>query len=158
MTRRYNLRRIKQHECYTAPELVALFKVSLGTVRRWAMDGLRPIDRRRPHLYLGSNVAVFLKARQKPHEPLAPGEFFCVCCKAKRRAASEVLGLILRSPTTVDLTAACAACGRRLFRRTRISEIDQKVGLAKLICEEATITVTGNREPHQMSLFEGIGQ
>ena len=68
MSRRHNLRRIKRRQCYSAIELACLLKVNIGTVRRWCMQGLRPIDAHRPYLYLGEHVAEFLRHRAKPVE------------------------------------------------------------------------------------------
>lgn len=84
MTRRHNLRRIKLRQSYTASELADTLSVNLGTIRRWGKEGLEPIERRRPFLFLGEYVVDFLEGRRKPRRPLGPGELLCVRCKVAR--------------------------------------------------------------------------
>ena len=152
------LRRLKQHQCYTAPELAALLKVNLGTVRRWSMEGLRPIERRRPFLFLGKHVADFLRGRRPPPIKLAPGELLCVRCNAARFPGNFTVRLIPRGPTTVDFAGLCGTCGCGMLRRSRISEIEQNLGPSRVACGDDQTTISSDREPHQMSLFEDIGQ
>jgi hypothetical protein len=150
------VQRAKTHVCYTAKEVAQLFKVNIGTVRKWVAAGLRPIDRHVPHLFLGSSLASFLSARNKPHEPLLPGEFFCVCCKGKRLPAGNRVGLLARSETTADFTANCSQCGRRLYRRVRLSEVQEKLGPARLTHDDASTTISSSRDPHQTALYEEL--
>ena len=124
-----------------------MFEVNIRTVRKWIADGLTPIDRHVPHLFLGSRVAAFLSARNKPYEPLAPGEFFCVGCKGKRLPTHNQLGLIARSATTADFTADCSECGRRLFRRVRLSEVREKLGPARLTHQDESTTISSSSNP-----------
>ncbi len=156
MTRRHNLRLIKQHECYTASELAAVLKVNVGTVRRWSMEGLRPIERRRPFLFLGKHVADFLRARKPPPIKLAPGELLCVRCNAARLPCNLTVHLIPRGPTTVDFAGRCGTCDCGMLRRSRISEIKQNLGPCRVASGDDQTTISSDCEPHQMSLFGSI--
>src|SRR4051794_22147071 len=81
MSRRHNLRPIKRCQSYSAIELACLLRVNIGTVRRWCMQGLMPIDTQRPYLFLGEHVAEFLRRRARPRFKLDPGELLCVGCR-----------------------------------------------------------------------------
>lgn len=116
MTRRHNVQRAREHLCYTARELAALFYVDIRTVRKWIAAGLKPIDRHVPHLFRGTAVREFLRARNKPFEPLQPGEFYCVACKAKRLPMDGIVALIPRSETTADFKGRCCHCRRHVYR------------------------------------------
>ncbi len=149
MTRRHNLRRVHRNRAYSAPELAELLAVNLGTVRRWSMLGLRPIDRKRPFLYLGSAVAEWLGARAQPRQPLAPGELYCIPCKARRIPLGGVVRLIPRASTTVDFHGRCPVCGRELFRRVRVTEIGRKLGGCRIAYEDSPMTIRRESEPLQ---------
>jgi hypothetical protein len=128
MTKRYDPRRAKAHLTYTAGELCIVFGVGIGSIRKWHKDGLAPIDRARPFLYAGSEVASFLAARNKPREPMSPGHIYCVACKAPVFPADGVVDIVARTPTSKDIRGSCPTCGRRIFRRVRISELAAKLG------------------------------
>lgn len=136
MTRRHNPLRVKLDATYTAREIAERFAVDVRTVRKWISNGLRPIDRHVPHLFYGRHVRTFIQNLNKPYEPLGPGEFFCVVCKAKREPALGAVWLTPRSDTTADYTAHCSACSRKIHRRVRLSEIHLHLGSAHLIHED----------------------
>lgn len=141
MSRRHNLRRIRKLQCYSALELAAVLKVNIATIRRWGSEGLEPIERRRPFLYLGQAAADFLAARAQPRQPLAPGELYCTPCKQRRLPVDAVVRLIPRSSTTVDFSGPCPVCGRSLFRLCRIDEISANLGPCRIAYEDDATTV-----------------
>jgi hypothetical protein len=156
VSRRHNLRRIGKRRTYTADELAGLLKVNILTVRRWCQLGLKPIERRRPFLFLGEDVARFLEARSQPRQPLAPGEFYCAPCKTRRFPLGHVLRLIPRAPTNVDFNGACPVCRRALFRRVRIAEIGDKLGPCRVAREDETTPICGSGNPPQTARYEEI--
>lgn len=156
MSRRHDLRRLKKHQAYTAPELAAVLRVNIATVRRWSMEGLRPIERRRPFLFLGEQVATWLAARVKPHRSLAPGELLCVRCNAPRLPRNYTLTLIPRSATTMDFHGHCEVCGLASFRRVRIAEIDLKRGPCRIAREDDAATVRRAGDSPQTASFEEL--
>ena len=152
MSRRHDLRRLRKHQSYTALELAAVLKVNILTVRRWCMEGLTPIERRRPFLFLGEHVAIWLAARVKPHRSLAPGELLCVRCNAPRLPRDLELSLIPRGPTTMDFYGYCEVCDLPSFRRVRIAEIEQKSGPCRITYEDAEVTVRRTSNSPQTEL------
>ena len=64
-----NQRRVKIHRPYTIEDLAATLNVHKNTIRRWAKDGLDPIDDRRPMMFRG--IEWFNAANYKPEaEPI----------------------------------------------------------------------------------------
>lgn len=156
MSRRHNLSRLRRTQTYTAPELASVLQVNIATVRRWGMEGLQPIERRRPFLFLGAQVATWLAGRVKPHRPLAPGELLCVRCNAPRLPRDRMLSLIPRSPTTMDFHGHCEVCGLGSFRRVRIAEIDLKRGPCRIAHEDDAVTVRNSGGSPQKGLCEEV--
>jgi hypothetical protein len=152
MTRRHNPLRIKQDATYTAREIAEAFKVTVNTVGKWKAAGLHPIDRHVPFLYHGRDIQAFVRRRNKPYEPLGPGEFFCICCKGKRLPAHGQVWLTPRSERTADYTADCCGCGRRLYRRVRLSEVHRHLGAAELIHEDGKAHVGKGSDSPRSSL------
>jgi hypothetical protein len=156
VTRRHNPLRAKQDASYTAKEIALLFRVNIRTVRKWIANGLIPIDRHVPHLFYGRDVQAFIRKLNKPHEKLGPGEFFCVCCKGKRVPAGGLVWLTLRSERTADYTADCEGCGRKLYRRVRLSEVQDHLGTARLFHEDERAHVSRVSDAHCDALREEI--
>ena len=156
MSRRHNLRLLKRHASYTAVELADVLNVNIVTVRRWCGEGLQPIARRRPFLFLGSDVADWLAARHAPRVRLAPGQLYCVACRAPRIPRDYLVEREPLSATSINFVGSCPVSGHRMRRSVRISEIADKLGVCTLACEGDAMTMVQDREPHQMSLFEGV--
>lgn len=158
MTRRHNLRRLRRNWPYKSVELAKTLSVNIGTIRRWTKEGLAPIERRRPFLFLGSDVGDFLAKKVKKHEPLKPGELLCVRCNGARLPEALMVQLVPRSATTVDFSGACERCGLTMYRRVRVSEIIQKLGPCSIASQDEKVTVCSSRAPVQMSLFGELAQ
>ena len=70
-----NHRLVKIHRNYTVEEVAGLFGVHRNTVRAWVKRGLPMIDRKRPMLIHGRDLAAFLQARRlKNKQTCQPGE------------------------------------------------------------------------------------
>jgi hypothetical protein len=148
VTRRHNPLRIKLDHSYTAAEIAERMDVHIRTVRKWIAKGLTALDQRVPHLFHGRQVQEFVRKLNKPYEPLGPGEFFCICCKRATRPAGGQVWLTPRSPMTADYTGACETCGRRLYRRVRISEVHDHIGSARLIHDDAATHISKGGNAH----------
>ena len=141
MTRRYDARRVKASLSYTSSELADLLDVTVLTVYRWAGDGLTPIDGRRPRLFAGAAVATFLRAKNKPRQPLQDGQIYCVACKAACWPFGHAAEVVMRSQTTADVVGTCPRCLRRVFRRVRLDQLNVKTGDLTLRYEDNTIAL-----------------
>lgn len=147
MSRRHDLRLLKKHANYTASELAKVLKVNILTIRRWCKLGLKPIDQKRPYLFIGGHVAEFLAARHKPRQPLMPGEIYCVACRQPRVPAGGLVNLQPISDTTANFIGTCPTSGHRIRRRVRIDEIAFKLGNCQVADEDDATTLVGNGEP-----------
>lgn len=154
MTRRHNPLRAKQDATYTAKEIAELFDVNIRAVRDWISKGLAPIDRHVPHLFHGRHIQEFIRKLNKPYEPLGPGEFFCICCKGKAQPRNGLVWLTPRSHSTADYTGDCTGCGRKLYRRVRLSEVHLHLGPARLIHEDERAHVSKDGDALRESLLE----
>jgi hypothetical protein len=156
VSRRHDLRRIKRSHCYSAVELASLLKVNIGTIRRWCMEGLRPIDSHRPYLFHGEQVAAFLESRIPPKISLGPGELLCVTCRTARPSRGGFVAVEPRGPTTVNFVGRCATCGRKMVRRVRIAEIAEKLGTARIASGDEIATISSGHNPDQTQSFEEL--
>jgi len=156
VSRRYNLRRLSPDATYYAREVAAKLKVNLGTVRRWCMQGLAPIDRKPPFLFLGSDVAAFLASRAVPRTKLAPGQFYCTACRAAREALDGIVRLKPRTATCVTLTGTCPACGHGLNRHVCVAELAEKIGRARIASEDETATIKRTADSPQTSSVKEV--
>ncbi|HYD12859.1 MAG TPA: hypothetical protein VEC11_08425 [Allosphingosinicella sp.] len=132
MSRRHDVRRIKAHFTYSADELARTLDVNVRTVRKWKAEGLRPIEGLYPQVFAPQEIVRFIQARQQPRQPLAPGEIYCVACKRAQRPAGDVVNVVPRWSTNVDLVGVCPSCARHIYRR---------VSLGKLECDRGTLGV-----------------
>jgi len=153
MSRRHNLRRISLRSCYSAAELADTLDVNMGTIRRWCAEGLQPIERRRPFLFLGADVAAFLSTRHKPRQPLEAGEIYCVACRTPRQPLEGRVILEQRG-SGVNFVGICPVSGHAIRRRVRVSEIGAKLGTCHIAREDDATTMKGDGQPHRMSAYD----
>lgn len=156
MSRRYNLQRLSPDATYYASELATKLRINIGTVRRWCMQGLAPIDRKRPFLFLGADVIAFLKARAVPRIKLAAGQFYCVPCRSARESVDSIVRLKPRTATCVTFTGTCPACGHGLNRHVTIAEIAEKLGQATIAAEDEPATIKRSQESVQTSPLKEV--
>ena len=117
-SRRHNPRAVKLNRSYTVDEAARALRVSEATIRRWiSKDGLPVIDDKRPFLILGGDLIDFLKARTRPRSPCGPGEFYCVRCRAPRRAAEGMADFMPLTPSRGNLIAICESCDTLMHRQ-----------------------------------------
>lgn len=138
MSRRYDLRLIKQHWPYSATELAEALNVCISTVRVWTRAGLRPVPGIWPYVYPAADIVSFLKAREHPRQPLGPGEIYSVAVRGPRVPVGGVVDLVPRSETSADIVGTCPDTGRRIHRRVRLSKLAEALGTLKVRCEDAS--------------------
>ena len=155
MTRRYDPRRAKRHRSYSALELSALFRVSIGAVRNWTSNGLTPLKGIWPFCFAGSDVQDFLAQFNKPRQPLQSGELYCVACKRAIRPEDSTVDFCPLTPTSGDLIGTCPHCLRRPHRRVRKAEILEKTGNLKVRFEDGSVAFAGDGNPARTGPFEG---
>lgn len=149
MTRRHDVRRLKAHRTYTAAELAHVMKVNITTISRWRRDGLAAIDDRVPYLYAGATAAEFLRKRNKPRQPLQPGEIYCVTCKRPCAPLGGAVDLVPRTSTSGDFTGTCPRCSRTVLLRVRVADIEARRGTLTVRYEDETVPISSNgTAPH----------
>ncbi len=123
-TRHPNHRLAKIHRNYTVDEVARLFSVHRNTVREWIKRGLPIIDRVRPTLILGIDLASFLnKRRLQGKQPCGPGELYCVRCRRPRLPAERMAEYKPVTDTLGNLIALCPDCHGVMNRRTSIAKL-----------------------------------
>jgi hypothetical protein len=155
MSRRHNLRRIKQHRNYTAAELAETLRVCISTVRVWTGDGLRPIPGTWPYLFAPAAIVAFLKQREQPRQPLAPGEIYSVAVRGPRVPVDGIVDLIPRSATSADIAGTCPDTGRRIHRRVCLSNLAEVLGTLKVRCEDGGVPIGSSRDASRTEQLKG---
>ena len=91
--RRADWRRVKSLLSYTVDEAARTLEVHRGTIRHWIKkQGLPVLAERRPHLILGRDLVVFLKAlRQSRKQKCGRGEIYCLKCRVPRKPVEGLL-------------------------------------------------------------------
>jgi hypothetical protein len=111
MARRFRTQAIKANKAYRIDELADAAGVTAPTVRNWIGAGLQLVDTNRPTMIMGFHALDFLKARKaKASRPLAPGEFYCLRCKAPRMPLGGLADYVPLSATGGRLKALCTVC------------------------------------------------
>ncbi len=137
-SRRHNPRRAKTHFSYTIYGVAELYDVSRPTVRHWLANGLAPNDSGKPILIHGSELNRFHASRREAKKrPCAPGELYCLGCKAPRRPAGLMADYTPGASACGTVTGICPVCDRMM---------SQRVNDARLARFRAELDVT-NRPP-----------
>ena len=136
-----NWRLVKTHRSYKTEELSRLFGLHKNTVRAWLKQGLTPIDNRRPALFHGATVAAFLRTRrEKAKRPCAPGQLYCLRCRAPKDPAGDMADYVPITETRGNLRGLCPACEGWIHRGVRKADLPAIQG--KLV---VTITAAPSR-------------
>jgi len=116
MARRYDLRRVKIHRCYTVAEAAKLLGACRLTVSRWIKRGLPLVEQKRPLLIHGSELLAFHKAQRPKPKCGRPGELYCVRCRTHRRPGADMVEYIPKTPTIGLLRGVCPECHALMSR------------------------------------------
>ncbi len=101
------------HMSYTIKELLPLLHVGEKSFQRWIDRGLKVVPgSKRPILILGSDLKEFLRNKDaKKKVKLKRNEFYCLTCKAPRRAKRGSVK-ILSDRKTGD----CCVCSGKMSK------------------------------------------
>lgn len=132
MSKRHpNHRLVKRHRTYEIEEVASLFGVHRNTVRNWLKNGLSTIDDRRPQLIHGGVLKAYLARRRAASKcPCAPGEIYCLPCRAPRVPMDNSVSYRTLTEDRGDLVGLCPVCRRRFCRR--VSRATMAISAGKL--------------------------
>jgi hypothetical protein len=123
---------IKSFRCYTFEEAAEITGVSARTIRNWASNGLRLLDRSRPILIRGDDLRDYIKDQRESRKVMCgPDEFFCCRCRRARKAAGGFADCLIVGKR-VTLTALCETCETVVTKpiaEARIPEIARTLDL-----------------------------
>jgi len=104
---------INMHMSYTIKELLPLLHVGEKSFQRWIDRGLKVVPgSKRPILILGSDLKEFLKNKDaKKKVKLKRNEFYCLTCKAPRRAKRGSLKTL-----SDRKTGDCCVCNGKMSK------------------------------------------
>jgi hypothetical protein len=115
---RPRLRLAKVHHCYTIAQVAELYECHRNTVRKWLELGLEPIEPKKPILFHGQSLNEFhARRRREGKRPCAPGEIYCLPCRAPKTPAGGLFEFEEVSPGRGMVTAICPDCGRLMHQR-----------------------------------------
>lgn len=127
--RRLNPRLAKSHRTYTVEEVACTFGVHKNTVRRWVAEGLPVIDRRKPMLVHGSDLAAFLSERRhKLKSQCGSGQIYCLACRAPKQPAGHTVECILDGSPSGNLRGTCPDCKHLMHRRVSLARLAEVRG------------------------------
>ena len=129
MARCLNHRLAKSHRSYSIEEVGRTWGVHRNTVRQWIKHGLKTIDRQKPLLIQGRDLAEFLLARRRrQRRPCAAGEIYCVRCRLPRMPAGKFVDYTPLTTTQGNLVGICPDCACRIYRRVSLAKLDAAKG------------------------------
>jgi RNase P subunit RPR2 len=124
-SRHPNPRLAKIHRTYLVEELARLFDVHKNTIRAWFKLGLEAIDGQRPIVVRGVEIRRFLTERRvRAKQPCGPGRIYCLPCRAPKVPALKMAECVKTGDTTGTLQAICPDCGRMIYRRINLRNLD----------------------------------
>lgn len=145
---RFNPKRVKIHFSSTVEQIARTLGVHKNTVRGWLKAGLEAIDSRRPIMVQGKVLRAFLedkRAANRRHCPL--GTFFCLKCRAPRRAALGMLDFVPLSPSSGNVRALCETCGTLMHRGVNQAQLEALKADFEVRVAEPDTRLTGSSEP-----------
>jgi hypothetical protein len=142
MHRRPNFRRVKIHRNYTVEEISLLLDVHKNTVRNWAMNGLHPIDRRRPMLFLGRVLFDFLIGRRlRGRSRCGPGEIYCIRCRRPVKPAGNMADYLPLTAAYGNLRGICPNCELLIHRRVSRARLEDVRGELEVMIPQAQVRI-----------------
>lgn len=141
-------RRVKLHRSYTVDEAARALGVCKGTVRRWIKaHDLPALTDRKPVLILGGDLIDFGKARTRAKQTCAPGELYCVRCRAPRNPAGGMAEFIPLNPGGGNLRAICETCETLMHRRVSLGQLPELQRLLDVTIAQAPNSLTKRDAP-----------
>ena len=142
--RKADPRLLSAHLSYSSSELSTRLGMHKKTIRQWQREGLAALDNKRPPIFQGAIMRLFLTKRNERHKTHCPvGTLYCLKCRAPQQPAMGMADYVPRSICSGTLKAICAVCATVMNRHVRQELISQ-------ILRDYDVRVT-----HRQSRFSG---
>ena len=127
--KRFDARRFKIHWSYGVDEVARVSGSHRNTIRNWMRQGLSAVDAHRPILIRGADLRRFLAARRlRGKSPCAPGQLYCVRCRAPKHPAAQTAEYIAITAASGNLKGRCPDCGTDIYRRVSLRKLGSVTG------------------------------
>jgi hypothetical protein len=154
--KRINPCRIKINRSYTIVEAARLLRVHKRTVQRWIERGLPTCDDARPTLLLGRALKDFLRQQQlDSKQPCQPGQLYCVCCRAPKSPAGQMVDFIPKTPTSGLLQGICPDCGTLIHRALSTVVLKQMASGLEIAFPRAQLRLSDTSRALENVAFSG---
>lgn len=105
-------------------------------------------------LILGKSLAAFLEAqRRQNRRSCAPGELYCMRCKAPRRASAGMAEYRPLTPFSGNLFARCPMCDAPMYRRVSAAKLESIRGDVHIVMPQGQSRIGESPEPSVNSDF-----
>ena len=146
--RRVNPNLVKLLRTYSVSELAIRLDVHKNTIRNWLRDGLEPIDKRQPIVFLGEMVRQFLTARNRSRKHhCGPGQMYCFRCRQPREPAMGMVDYVPLRATSGNLRAICDTCDAIMHRSARMADLVRIMPGLAVQFVEASPRLSGRGSP-----------
>ncbi|MCB1466041.1 MAG: helix-turn-helix domain-containing protein [Rhizobiaceae bacterium] len=146
--RRVSAHRIRKGQPYDVRQAARALGVSKPTVRRWAKEGLNPVEGVFPPIFRGVDIKDFVRRRAEcRRQPCGPGRIFCFRCKSPKTPALDEVEFHAEGPTLGRLVGFCPDCLATLIRRTSRAKLTAAAGNLKVTFKPAESRLAGTFEP-----------
>jgi hypothetical protein len=143
-----NPRRVKVNRSYTVDEASQLFDCHRNTIRHWQKLGLKPLDGKRPVVFEGSTLAVFLQARRGARRRrLKPGEIYCLPCREPKEPAGSIAEYVPLTDARGNLRGICPTCDRLIHRVVSRASLGTVGGKLDITLTEPSASIRETSRP-----------
>ena len=110
-------------------------------------------DRRKPLLFLGTELSAFLEARRsKNKRRLLPGQIYCLACRDVKEPVFGEVEYLRLTPTSGNLRGS--TCTRLIHRRASHANLAAVLGQLKVTFTDAPLSIRDTGDPSANSDFE----
>jgi hypothetical protein len=143
-----NPRLVKMHRNYDTHELSKLLGIHKNTLRSWTRIGLKPIDGRRPALFLGLTIRDFLtERRRKKHQTCRHDQLYCLVCKAPKTPDGKMVDYLPISRRSGNLRGLCPDCGNLIHRCTSLTKLSGFQAIFQVAFPQGLPRIEETRDP-----------
>ena len=143
-----NPRLVKIHRSYSVEEAAKLLGVHKNTIHDWIGRGLPMIDKQRPFLILGRDLADYIARRRSSNKrPCEPGQIYCLRCRCPQQPAGGMADYTPITATSGNLVGMCPDCDALIYRCVSFAKLDTVRGNLEVSFPEAMQRIDESSNP-----------